>query len=123
MVAALANNPPSEAGLNAARHTESRHYPRTKRYLSFLGYLLGGFLLVALLASGLSRYLICFLALPVVAGAFCILPRIYGGLGFDYSATGLPYRAGATQPLRTLACRMLLLCRFSSLCLGSWGWS
>jgi len=65
----LDNNPPSEAGLNAARQTEARHYARTKRYLSLLDYLLGGFLLVALLASGLSRHLIDFLALPVVAGA------------------------------------------------------
>lgn len=63
------NNPPSEAGLNAARQTEARHYARTKRYLSLLDYLLGGFLPVALLVSGLSRHLIDFLALPAVAGA------------------------------------------------------
>jgi hypothetical protein len=65
----LDNNPPSEAGLDATRQAAARRYARTKRYLSLLDYLLGGFLLVVLLASGLSSHLIDFLALPTVAGA------------------------------------------------------
>ena len=93
------NKPPFEAGLNAARQTEARHYARTKRYLSLLDYLLGGFLLVALLASGLSRHLIDFLALPVVAGAHKL---IFLGFMAAYALITAPldYCTGLALPRR-----------------------
>ena len=59
----------SEPVLDAARQVRARRYARTKRYLALVDYLMGGFLLVVLLATGISRHLIDFLALPTVAGA------------------------------------------------------
>ncbi|RJO62430.1 MAG: M48 family peptidase [Dehalococcoidia bacterium] len=93
----------SEPVLDAARQAQARRYARTKRYLSLVDYLLGGFLLVALLASGLSSRLIDFLALSSVAGAliyFLVLTAAYALITAPldyYSGLVLPRRYGLSR--------------------------
>ena len=93
----------SEPVLDTARQAQARSYARTRRYLSLLDYLLGGFLLVVLLASGLSSHLIDFLALSTVAGAliyFLILTAAYALITAPldyYSGLVLPRRYGLSR--------------------------
>jgi STE24 endopeptidase len=99
----LDNVASSEPVLDAARQAQARRYARTKRLLSLVDYLLGGFLLVALLASGLSNRLIDFLDLPTVPGAliyFLVLTAAYALITAPldyYSGLVLPRRYGLSR--------------------------
>jgi STE24 endopeptidase len=99
----LDNTAFSEAALDTARQAQARRYARTKRYLSFLDYLLGGFLLVMLLASRLSSRLIDFLGLPTMPGAliyFLVLTAAYALITAPldyYSGLVLPRRYGLSR--------------------------
>lgn len=93
----------SEPVLDNARQARARLYARTKRYLALVDYLLGGFLLVALLASGFSSRLIDFLDLPTVPGAliyFLALTAAYALITAPldyYSGLVLPHRYGLSR--------------------------
>ena len=94
----LDNSSPPEQVLDTTRQAQARRYARTKRYLSLVDYLLGGFLLAVLLFSGLSRHLIDFLALPAVEGALIY----FLGLMAAYALITAPldYYTGLVLPRR-----------------------
>ena len=92
------NHSSSEPVLDKTRQAQARRYALTQRYLALVDYLLGGFLLVVLLTSGLSRHLIDFLTLPAVPGALIYFLCLT--VAYAWITAPLDYYTGLVLPRR-----------------------